>query len=368
MASLQQSTIGTLRFGRDGSGNLTSTAFGIDSLANNNVKSVGIGWKTGQLLYGGRQAQYNVLIGSAAGKYTYGQKNVGVGTSAFAGFNDRCRGVAVGLDSFRGSSYGRESVAVGALAGCNAFHNPNFVAVGFGASKGGPNYGGDNVTAIGAYALCNAGPNSYNSNSNTALGCGALRDLNTGTFNIAIGFKAGETNDQCCQIIVGANANTAGNPSPPPPTPPFTSCRHTVWGGANNSVCNCIWVNWQSFSDANDKTDIESLTDNEGIDFITRLRPVSYNLDLREKYVINCGYEYGQKDGSQANEKKSYGLIAQEVREVMDDLDLEFAGVGYNGTKDVYNMTMEEFISPITKAIQNLDERTQKLKSKVETL
>ncbi len=367
MASLQQSTINTLRFGRDGYGNITSTAFGINSLLNNNLKSVGVGWNTGCVLYGGRQAQRNVLIGSAAGKYTYGQHNVGVGTSAFAGFNDRCRGVAVGLDSFRGSSYGRESTAVGAFAGCNGFHNPNFVAVGFGASKGGPNYGGDNVTAIGAFALCYAGPNSYNTNSNTALGCGALRDMNTGVFNIAIGFKAGETNStDSCQIIVGASANTAPGP-PVPPNPPNSNA-HTVWGGANNSVCNCIWVNWQSFSDANDKTDIESLTDNEGIDFITRLRPVSYNLDLREKYVINCGYEYGQKDGSQANEKKSYGLIAQEVREVMDSLNLEFAGVGYNPTKDVYNMTMEEFISPITKAIQNLDERTQKLKSKVETL
>jgi hypothetical protein len=191
MASLQQSTINSLRFGRDGSGNLTSTAFGINSLLNNNIKSVGVGWNTGCVLYGGRQAQRNVLIGSGAGKYTYGQHNVGVGTTAFAGFNDRCRGVAVGLDSFRGSSYGRESVAVGALAGLCGFHNPNFVAVGFGASKGGPNYGGNNVTAIGAYALCKAGPNSYNTNSNTALGCGALRDMDTGSLILQSDLKQG---------------------------------------------------------------------------------------------------------------------------------------------------------------------------------
>jgi hypothetical protein len=211
------------------------------------------------------------------------------------------------------------------------------------------------MTAIGAYALCLGGPNSYNANLNIAIGTNSSKQVLNGTRNITVGFCSGQSSDFSNTIVVGANAAVSAD-------------SHTVWGGVNNSVCNCIWVNWSTFSDANDKTDVESLTDNEGIDFITRLRPVSYNLDLRGKYVHNCGYEYGIKDGSQANEKKSYGLIAQEVRGVMDDLDLEFAGVGYDEVKDIYNMTMEEFIAPITKAIQNLDARTQKLIAKVETL
>lgn len=362
MASLLQSTINSMRFGRDVCNNITSTAFGCDTLRDNNTCSVAVGYCSGaRETYQNQRATKAVFIGNRAGINSYGPNNVGFGASAFGGFSNRCRGVAVGFRSHPGFSYGRDSTAIGAFTMEYGHHNVQTVAIGFGAIKGEPaglnpvRRGGDNMTAIGAYSLCRGGPSSYNANLNIAIGTNSSKQVLNGTRNITVGFCSGQSSDFSNTIVVGADAAVSAN-------------SHTVWGGVNNSVCNCIWVNWSTFSDANDKTDVESLTDNEGIDFITRLRPVSYNLDLRGKYVHNCGYEYGIKDGSQANEKKSYGLIAQEVRGVMDDLDLEFAGVGYNEAKDIYNMTMEEFIAPITKAIQNLDARTQKLIAKVETL
>lgn len=363
MASLLQSTINSMRFGRDVCGNITSTAFGCDTLRDNNTCSVAVGYCSGATVYTVGvnicRPTKAVFIGNGAGRFSYGPSNVGFGAGSFGGFSNRCRGVAVGFRAFPGFSYGRDSTAIGAFATENGHHNVQTVAIGFGAIKGEPGppvrRGGDNMTAIGAYALCKGGPNSYNANLNIAIGTNSSKQVLNGTRNITVGFCSGYSSDFSNTIVVGANAAVSAD-------------NHTVWGGVNNSVCNCIWANWSTFSDANDKTDVESLTDNEGIDFITRLRPVSYNLDLRGKYVHNCGYEYGIKDGSQANEKKSYGLIAQEVRGVMDDLDLEFAGVGYDEAKDIYNMTMEEFIAPITKAIQNLDARTQKLIAKVETL
>jgi hypothetical protein len=127
-----------------------------------------------------------------------------------------------------------------------------------------------------------------------------------------------------------------------------------------------VWGGWSYFSDARDKTDIEPLNCNTGLKFIKKLRPVSFNFDNRENYVRECNFEYGQKDGTLAVNKKEYGFIAQEIKQSLEELNItDFSALKYNEEQDAYRLTYADFLAPLTKAIQELDERTQTLKLKI---
>jgi hypothetical protein len=116
-------------------------------------------------------------------------------------------------------------------------------------------------------------------------------------------------------------------------------------------------VAWVSPSDCRDKTRIESLPDNLGLRFIKKLRPVGFHLDNREDYWLRCKYKYGQKDGTLVSEKQHYGLIAQEIKQVIDELNVKFDALGHDPEMDAYRLAYEELIAPIIKSVQEVDDR-----------
>lgn len=69
-----------------------------------------------------------------------------------------------------------------------------------------------------------------------------------------------------------------------------------------------------------------------------------------------------ENDESKKRIREHNGFIAQEVKELMDELDIDFAGFqnhAYNGDgEDVLSISYQEFISPLTKSVQEL--KTQK--------
>jgi hypothetical protein len=131
------------------------------------------------------------------------------------------------------------------------------------------------------------------------------------------------------------------------------------------STCNCFAGVWSYGSDYRDKTDVNNTSDNLGLNLVRKLRPVSFRWDKRQKYVDKCNFEYGQKDGTLKESKKEYGFIAQEVKTALDELNVEFDGLVYNSTKDVYTMSMRPFVPVIVKALQQLDERVKTLKNQI---
>jgi hypothetical protein len=102
-----------------------------------------------------------------------------------------------------------------------------------------------------------------------------------------------------------------------------------------------------------------------GLQFIKKLKPVSFNWDNRETYVRECKYTYGEKDGNLAGTKEHYGIIAQELKSVLDELDVRFDGLGHDDEKDAYRVTYEELIAPIIKAIQEITTRLEIVEEKV---
>jgi hypothetical protein len=170
-----------------------------------------------------------------------------------------------------------------------------------------------------------------------------------------IGDSAGNniTHGNNYQIAVGAFAQTSNAPS------------HTVWGNSGNSVYNCVWDPWVVPSDRRDKVNIEPIPNNLGLNFINRLNPVSFNWDQRQRYVDKCGFEYGKKDGTLVGEKKVYGLIAQEIKQVLDELEVQFDALKHNDDKDAYRFTYDALFAPIIKSIQELSNRIDELESKL---
>ena len=103
-----------------------------------------------------------------------------------------------------------------------------------------------------------------------------------------------------------------------------------------------------------------------GLKLLKKLKPVSFNWDNRETYVRECSYEYGKKDGTLAGTKKSYGLIAQDLKRALEELNVEFDALGHDEKRDAYRLTYEELIAPIIQSIQELDEKIEIITERLE--
>ncbi len=101
-------------------------------------------------------------------------------------------------------------------------------------------------------------------------------------------------------------------------------------------------------SDKREKVNIE--TSILGLDFINKLRPVSYNWR-----------EY-------PDESKHYGLIAQEVKSTVGNSFGGWCLANPDDDQSVQYLNYTEFISPLIKAIQELSERNTWLEKKIKSL
>lgn len=322
----------------------------------------------------------NSFIGSRAGASVIGQiANFHVGRNAGCTSNTN-RTVFLGFNAGIGST-GYAANAVGAYAGCANTSICQSVALGYKAGMGNTN---TNRTAhIGACSqnctgrslsiggLSKGGQCADNTvvgfctgaalttgDNNVLIGNLAGCAITTGRGNNIIGYKAGTGITTCGdaniigykaqlsynQVVfaIGAFAQTANTNG------------HTVWGTAYNSICNCIQRQWSVPSDCRDKTNIEPLNPKLGLQFVNQIRPVSFNWDHRELYVKRCGFEFGQKDGTLANSKERYGVIAQEILQILDNLNVTWEGV--KGTEEAWRIGYDHFFASLVKALQELSQ------------
>jgi hypothetical protein len=212
--------------------------------------------------------------------------------------------------------------------------------------------------------------NAYNTTTcNLFTGCGALSAVSTGNGNTTLGgFAGANITIGCCNTALGFNAGcsvtTVNNTiSIGYGAAPSNTTGHTVWGNATNNVCNCVYAAWSTVSDCRDKTNIAPLPDTLGLTFIRQLSPVSYQNDHRDLYVKAFGCTYGEKDGTLADPKQHYGLIAQDVQSTIDTLSTRFDALGYDSVQDGYRLTYEELIAPIIASIKELDARITNLEN-----
>jgi hypothetical protein len=296
------------------------------------------------------------ITGNAAsvtnGVYTTGDQTIG-GTKTFSsdiivnslrvgrGPGNSDFNTVVGFNTLRDNTSGSVNTAIGRNAAILNQGGSSNVAVGYAA--GYSNVGGSNNISIGVNTM----RNNNGGLRNVAIGNLSLY-TSSGNNNVTVGFRAQTYDQRTNVVVVGYNTYVTAN-------------NHTVWGNSSNNSCNCVWTSWSNVSDCRDKTDIESLSSNLGLNLIRKLRPVKFKWDNRESYVRECRFEYGQKDGTLKGNKEHYGLIAQELKQVLDELDAKFDGLGHDGEKDAYRLTYEELLAPVIKSIQEIDEKLKEV-------
>ncbi len=207
--------------------------------------------------------------------------------------------------------------------------------------------------AIGQFALTQ----NQDGSGNVAIGQQALNTLKTGHNNTAIGNCAlSGSVDRNNATGLGYNSQVTGSDQ--------------VQLG-DSSVTVYAQKALVTRSDARDKIDIEDSP--LGLNFILKLRPCKYRMNSREAY-----FEKGQErdftatnDGSKAGKRPHYGLIAQEVKEVMNELGVDFAGYldsKVDGGEDVLSLGYTEFIAPMIKAIQEQQKMIEALQKQIQEL
>ncbi len=102
-----------------------------------------------------------------------------------------------------------------------------------------------------------------------------------------------------------------------------------------------------------------------GLDFINKLRPITYNLDVQGLNTkLGIKEDDKMKAASDVKAKKIVsGFVAQEVEKAAKDVNYDFGGVhDPENDGDFYALNYSAFVVPLVKAVQELSSQNDSLK------
>lgn len=205
--------------------------------------------------------------------------------------------------------------------------------------------------ALGYQALYNDTTGGYN----TAVGLGVLYNTTTGGRNTAVSQMAenvntsGQYNTYLGYGVTSdgasySNSMALGNGAS------VNASNKVVIGNSSVSTIGG-YAGWTNYSDLRLK---ENITDySVGLDFIRKLRPINFNLKVG------------------TNKEMQQGLIAQEVKAVMDELDVNFSGYYAPTDKEAKGMRMlaySKFVLPLINSVKEQQEQIEELRAEIDKL
>ena len=256
-----------------------------------------------------------------------------------------------GLNALNPASTGIYNNAIGLTALSVNTTGQRYNAMGFEALL-------DNTTGVGNTALGDGSLfENKSGNNNSAIGYNSLRSNTTGNNNSALGylaFSAGATYSN--STALGYNT--------------VISASNQVRLGNNAVTSIGGQVAWTTLSDARFKT--ENAQKVPGIDFIKKLRPVTYYVNHN---AMNTYSDAAKGSGQSSDDRASLGkntynptylktlesgFMAQEVEKAAKELGYEFNGVDApKNEKDYYGLRYSQFVVPLVKAVQELNEKLE---------
>jgi hypothetical protein len=300
----------------------------------------------------------NTAVGyNALRETTTGQRNVAMGNFALNSNTTGVQNTALGFNCGGGTT-GSYNTSVGASVLTWNSTGSNNVGVGLQALYF--NRGSHN-TAIGANTLYSTGDIAGTpAEFNTAVGFNACANFNAGWNNTVIGAQAEISFDGQYNSIAIGNLATA------------TDNSKVRMGNAANWSYEA-YANWTNISDARYKKDvIENVV---GLDFIKRLRPVTYRLDimaLTQKEMSNSKRELDNAMRQAIADKEEMvwtGFVAQEVEEAAKRSGFNFSGVDKPRNENSnYGLRYAEFVVPLVKAVQEQQLLIEELRKEVSEL
>jgi len=275
---------------------------------------------------------FNTFIGLDAGNFTMSgtlfsaSRNTGVGYKSLHSLTQGYNNSAFGTASLQNNTTGNGNSAFGVGSLQNTITGGSNSAFG-GVSLFTNTTGYDN-SAFGLFSLY------YNTSGyrNSAFGSVALYSNTTGFLNTALGYGAGYN------ITTGSNNITIGYDA----QVPDGAASNQIRLGNTAITYAGIQVAWTVTSDRRYKNNITPI--GLGLGFISRLNPVSYTRKNDE------------------NKRTEYGLIAQEVEQVLKECGIENHAMLTITDEGMYELRYNDLIAPMIKAIQELKEQNDQLK------
>jgi hypothetical protein len=343
-----------------GSGTGTNNnAIGYEALASNTsgYSNNAIGYQT---LYKNTTGYRNIASGAQAGYYnttgysnisighqssyrnTEGARNVSIGTHALYYSITNTDNVVIGYETFKNLSGTMGAIAEGNNNGNvglgneiakNILAGSNNVSIGhrslFSASVVQQN------TSVGAASLYSTTFGDYN----TALGYASLYSNTNGNYNTALGYSAYVFGTYDNSTALGYSAS-------------ITASNQVRIGNASVTSIGGQ-VGWTTLSDGRFKEEVQDSV--VGLDFIMKLRPVSYKLNLGALAEhLNTPDSLRIEDSEkEAGNVIHNGFIAQEVEKAAEETGFDFHGVDApKNEDDYYGLRYSEFVPSLVKAVQ----------------
>ncbi len=378
------------------------------------TRNNGIGYHSLAIITAG--AGNNAFGYQSLSNLTVGNNNTSLGDSSAYAITSGSDNIALGSKTLMAAAVATGNIAIGSNALKNNLSSEN---IAIGKDAGSANTAGANILAIGVAAL----QKNTITNTQLAIGSNALQQLNGGQENIAIGYNAGvnitssnynvllghytlsSTTGSSRNTVIGHNAavgytatgngdnvfigyqnalsqtggngdtyigaavDVVGNFSPNN----ASALGQNVVITANNQVrigntnVNSIGgqVGWSTFSDARIKKNIQDNV--PGLAFIEKLRPVTYNYDLKNLQKIQGGK--GSLDNSGFENIRFTGLLAQEVEAAAKSIGYDFSGVDKPSNEQTpYGIRYAELVVPMIKAMQEMKILIDKQQKEIEEL
>ena len=339
---------------------------------------------------------------------TLGNRNAGIGANSLYSNTTGNNNTAIGNNSLFSSTLGSDNTAIGAFSLSLITTASSNTAIGANTLS---NATAGNLTAVGSGAL------RYNTtgSNNCAFGGGALFLNSTGDNNTSIGFQTLDNNttgfrNTAIGAIALENFTDLSNCSGLGFNAQVTASNQVQLGDASTTTYAYGAV--QNRSDMRDKSDVR---DTElGLDFINELRPVDFKWDMREDYrtkapskviepqkikedaseeektkyvqdlvayeayvVIKDKWLEDSKlknithDGTHKRTRFHHGLIAQEIKAVIEKTGVDFGGFqdhSIDGGDEAMTIGYNELIGPMIKAIQELSQKLDNALTRIEVL
>lgn len=233
----------------------------------------------------------------------------------------------------------------------------------------------DLTTNQNTFVGTNSGTLTTSGNLNTAVGHFALDANSTGIGNTAIGKASLSTND------LGSNNTALGRLSD---VSSGSLTNATVIGyNATVNASNKIRLGNSSVtviegqvaysfpSDARFKFNVQENV--PGLDFISRLKPVTYQFDTQkfDAYIHPKSNDNADQMDYQTSMAVTHsGFLAQDVEQICKDLGYEFDGLHIPDNEnptDHYSVAYSQFIMPLVKAVQEQQAQIQNTTFKIQT-
>lgn len=364
-----------------------NVAVGVQSLERNTTafSSTSMGYQTLQYhISGGSNSAFGY---KALNRTTSGFANSALGSQALEANTTGTYNTANGYRALYSNQTGQENSAFGYNALQNNTAGSYNTAMGALSLRFNQ---ADYNTAIGYYSLLN----NVTGVNNIAMGYRALGSNNIGSNNTALGHRALDGASECqgCTAVGSLSLYVANNvanstslgyeafsvsTSSGGPFSNSTAIGYDAEPGAANTIrlgnssVNAIggYANWSNVSDGRFKNNVKENV--IGLDFILKLRPVTYNLDMEAiARFKNTPNSLRLREAEQLKRAEvQNGFIAQEVELAALQSGFDFHGVDKPKNENShYGLRYAEFVVPLVKAMQEQQEIIEDQKNKIEDL